>query len=187
MNIIGKQRVLYIYGEPNTKKTTLTAQVLINYYGIENIGFISKNKNFTLENLINKEIAIFDEYEHYNLPIDSALKLLEGSDIIIDQKFKKPIILNQLNLIIISNNPIIENKNITPIIKEALNKRIKYIKFTKIESNTKNIIEINKQLIQEEPFIILYCNKILHKIKKPQLKLNDKKLIELLNNEYNAN
>lgn len=184
-NFLGKKRILYIYGEPNTKKTTLTAQILINFYGIENIGFISKNKNFLFENVVNKEIIIFDEYEHYELPIDVLLKLFEGSEIIIDQKFKKPIILNPINLIILSNNPIKENVKINSTTKKALETRLKYIKFTDIETNLKTLKEVNKELIKEEPFIIIYCNEILHKSldKKKIKKLTIKNLLE----EYNKN
>lgn len=180
INFLGKKRVLYIYGEPNTKKTTLTAQVLINFYGLENIGLISKNKNFLFESLIDKEIAIFDECEHYNIPIDVLLKILEGSDVIIDQKFKKPTILKALNIIMLSNNKITENKETNEFIKKAIDSRIKYVKFNDIETNLKNLQEINKELLKEEPFIILYCNNILHKTFKTNKKITKKNYTTLI-------
>ncbi len=163
--LLGKQRVLYVYGEPNTKKTILTAKVLTNFFGLKNIGYISKNKTFSLENILGKEIAIFDEFEHYNLPIDITLKLLEGTEVLIDKKFKQSELLKTIRILIISNNKM--SSKLPDIIKKAIDSRINYVEFkTKIHSETDDLI---MKLEKEEPFIVTYCNKyFIKKLKKKQ-------------------
>ena len=60
-----------------TGKTTLTTKVLFKFFGQENIGLISNNNLFGLENIINKKCIICDEAHHYSFNGGQILKLLE--------------------------------------------------------------------------------------------------------------
>jgi len=66
VDLLKKKRTLYIYGESNTKKTTLVAKPLINFFGEENVGFVSGEvNNFNFENFKNKKVGVFDEFKYF--------------------------------------------------------------------------------------------------------------------------
>jgi ABC-type polar amino acid transport system ATPase subunit len=93
--IFNKKKVLYIYGESNSKKTTLVIKPLINFFELQNIGFItmSSTSNFNFQNLKNKVIIIIDEFKYIKKDKDQLLKLFAGEPTIIDIKFKEPEII----------------------------------------------------------------------------------------------
>jgi hypothetical protein len=66
---------LYIYGQSNTKKTTLIAKPLINFFELKNIGFITNNLNFNFQNIIDKKVAILDEFKYSKNNKEQLLKL----------------------------------------------------------------------------------------------------------------
>lgn len=173
-NYLGKKRVPYIHGIANSGKTFLTTKVLINFFGLDSIGYVTKNKSFALENIIDKKIAVFDEFEHVKLPYDDLLKLLEGSPLAIDQKHQFSKIQQAIKLILISNNKI---KIEDPLVEEALNSRIQYIEFSgKLIDDTEGYARIAKSLIDEEVNIIIYCVKkyfsecVYKQTKQPKMK-----------------
>lgn len=163
----------------------LLTKIIYNFFGEDNVGTISGNSNFSLENLLYKELAVIDEAEHLKLNKGFLLKITElYNPQTIDRKYKKSIILKNLRLIFLSNNELnIKDK----LIKEAFEKRIRMFEFTKqlpIEVETyKKIIDM---IVKEEINIIIYCNQLffenyIYKVdKKPKIKSDKiiKKLLE---------
>jgi phosphopantetheine adenylyltransferase len=92
------------------------------------------------------------------------LKLFAWEPALIDIKFKNAELIEEIPIIIISNELIKEdNKEI----QEAFNNRIQKITFYK--ENNRNIEidyldDINESIKKEEVNIIVYCNKIFFKI-----------------------
>ena len=176
INKFYKKRVLFIYGKSNTKKTTLIAKIFINYYGKENIGFLSNSKNFKFQQLKNKKLGLFDEFNYSKIDKEQFLKLFAGEPLLVDIKFKNPEEISSIPIIIISNN-LIEEKNEES--KEAFFNRIYLIEFINAIKNENIDISINEKLKNEEPNIIVHCNKELFKsYKKNEIK---KKAIEIKN------
>ena len=184
-DLLGKKRIIYVKGGPSTGKTMLLTKIIYNFFGEDNVGTISGNSNFSLENLLYKELAVIDEAEHLKLNKGFLLKITElYNPQTIDRKYKKSIILKNLRLIFLSNNELnIKDK----LIKEAFEKRIRMFEFTKqlpIEVETyKKIIDM---IVKEEINIIIYCNQLffenyIYKVdKKPKIKSDKiiKKLLE---------
>ncbi len=56
------------------------------YFGEKNVVILSTSKNFQLESLINKQLAILDEYRYSPKLREIDLKLFEGQPIKIDKK-----------------------------------------------------------------------------------------------------
>lgn len=75
-NIFEKKKVLYIYmRKSRTGKTTTVANSLWHYFGETNVVILSTSKNFQLETLIDKELAILDEYRYSPKRREIDLKL----------------------------------------------------------------------------------------------------------------
>lgn len=170
-DVFEKKKVLYIWGESSTGKTTIIARPLWKYFGEENVGILSGSKNFALENLVNKELAILDEYKFNKRRRETDLKLFEGQVILEDVKYNVQEKIKDLNLIVLSNYSINPSDSVDlNTIKhtdEALYNRTQLIKFIKNE-NIKNPLklstEVIKQLDLENMYILIYCNKIYHKL-----------------------
>ena len=178
-NELKKQNTLYIWGPSNTGKTTLIINLFINYFGKENIGLISNNKNFEYQHLINKKIIIFDEFNIEKINIDNFKKLISKELILGEKKNKEPEIIKPTPLIISSNYNLNENFIIEEN-KQAIFNRLKIINF--VEKFEKNEIEINidEKIKEEEGKIIVFCNQTYFNWIKNDKKtrMDDLKLLE---------
>jgi hypothetical protein len=143
---------------------------LWKYFGEENVGILSGSKNFALENLVNKELAILDEYKFNKKRRETDLKLFEGQIILEDVKYDNLQKIKELNLIVLSNYNInpkeVNDFMFTKYTDEALFNRTELIEFIKHE-NIRNPINISSELIKkldiENPYILIFCNRIYHK------------------------
>ena len=182
-----KKSTLFIYGESNTGKTTLISNVLSDYFGSENIGSIISAKNFKWQDLIGKILGIIDEGRYNSSMSSDLLKITGQENIIIEKKYSKEhIVINPIPLIILTNT-LFEDKN--KLIDEALKNRLYMIEFiNKIsKENLKNSNKFKNILKNEEANIIVYCNKLLFKIKENNLKIfsdkiSNEKIIECIYN-----
>lgn len=181
-DLLGKKKTMYILGESSTGKTTLTTKVLFKFFGQENIGLISNNNLFGLENIINKKCIICDEAHHYSFNGGQILKLLEkGNPLLVERKHKEAIITYNTIIVFISNKEINLKENES---QEAFSNRIKIFKFkTKLPETTQFYRNLIEYIENEEINIIIYCNKLFFKkYKNDRRKLrNNKTLIKLLN------
>lgn len=165
-NLFDKKKTLAIIGESNTGKTTFIVKPLLNFYGEENVGFLSSNLNFKFQDLLNKELGVFDEFKYKSSLKDQFLKLFSGESFLFDIKFKNEEKLKNLPIILITNE-IFKEKNLET--QKAFNNRIyEVIFFIKVKNINES--EIQKKLKNEEIEIIIYWNKKLHnKIKKKEI------------------
>ena len=186
-DIFNKKATLFIHGQSNTGKTTLVANVLSEYYESGNVGSIVSAKNFKWQDLIGKIIGIIDE-GRYNSSMSSDLLKITGQEkIIVEKKYSKEhITIDPIPLIILSNT-LFGDKNIS--IDEALKNRLYIIEFiNKISQENLNDSKLFKdKLKDEEVNIIIYCNKLLFKLKGSNLnkisnKISNKVILKLIEN-----
>jgi hypothetical protein len=181
-DILKKKKVLFVVGKSNTLKTTLIVNTMTNYFGMENIALMTKSSNFPFQNFENKTIGILDEFVYNEYLHEEYLKLFEGRQIIIEKKFKDPVIIEPINIIIISNENFLE-KNIDEDKKHALENRLNTIFFSKssfafFEEN------INDKLKKEEIEIVIFIVKVYFEhLCNYKLKKN----ITYLENQINSN
>jgi GTPase SAR1 family protein len=169
-DIFDKKSTLFIYGPSNTGKTALITNVLTDYYGSSNIGTIISAKNFKLQDLIGKILGIMDEGRYNSSMSSDFLKITGREKIIVEKKYSKEhISINPIPLIILTNT-LFEDQN--SIIDEALKNRLYIIEFINIISsdNLNNSKEFKDNLKEEESNIIIYCNKLLFKLKNDSLR-----------------
>ena len=183
-DIFNKRSTLFIHGQSNTGKTTLVANVVTEYYESNNVGSIVSAKNFKWQDLIGKIIGIIDE-GRYNSSMSSDLLKITGQEkIIVEKKYSKEhITIDPIPLIILSNI-LFEDKNIS--IDKALKNRLYIIEFiNKISKENLNNSKLFKdKLKSEEANIIIYCNKLLFKLKGNNLnKISNKVVLKLIKNE----
>lgn len=186
-DIFDKKSTLFVYGESNTGKTTLIADILVAYFGSDNIGSIISAKNFKWQNLVGKIIGIIDE-GRYNSSMSSDLLKITGQErVIVEKKYSKEHIFIDAIPLFILTNILFEDKDKS--IENALKNRLFMIEFiNKIsEESLKNSKEFKKKLRDEEVNIIIYCNKLLFKLKENHLKKIGKKIPnkEVLKNYFN--
>lgn len=184
-DIFSKKSTLFVYGQSNTGKTTLISNVLSEYFGSENIGSIISAKNFKWQDLIGKTLGIIDE-ARYNSSMSSDLLKITGQEkIIVEKKYSKEhISIDPIPLIILTNI-LFEDKNVN--IDEALKNRLYIIEFINTISNggLKNSKGFKIKIKNEEPNIVIYCNKLLFKIKEDSLKkfgnkISNEKILKLI-------
>lgn len=181
--LLGKKKTIYINGSSSTGKTTLISKPINHFYGPENVGLISNNNAFTLENVVNKQVVICDEAHHYTLNGGDLLKLLEKNNpILIERKHKEAVTTQNLNIVFLSNKELEINEKET---KEALNNRLKLFVFQKkLSENVHDYNFLLNNLKENEINIVVYCNKLFFKkyvynnSKKP--KLRNKRILEKL-------
>jgi hypothetical protein len=176
-----KKRVLFILGKSNTLKTTLIADIFIEYFGTDNIAVITQSKNFPFQNFENKVIALLDEFKYYDTLHNEYLKLFENRQIYVEKKFQDAISINPLHIVIISNEDFIKNQT-NKDKQQALQNRIKIFEF--LETNS-ILLENMKESIKHENinivvFLIKYYNEFL-KIKKDKRKNKIKKYLDNTN------
>lgn len=181
--LLGKKKTMYINGPSSTGKTTLISKPINNFYGPENVGLISTNNTFTLENVVNKQVVICDEAHHYTLNGGDLLKLLERNNpILIERKHKEAVTAQNLSIVFLSNKELNMREDET---KEALSNRLKiYVFEKKLSENVYDYNYLVKNLKDNEINIIVYCNKLFFKKyiynnnKKP--KIRNKKILKNL-------
>ena len=183
--LFNKKSSLFVHGQSNTGKTTLIANVLSEYFGSENVGSVVSSKNFKWQDLVGKILGIIDE-GRYNSSMSSDLLKITGQEkIIVEKKYSKEhITINPIPLIILSNM-LFEDKN--KYVDEALKNRLYTIEFINcISKENLNYSEkFRKGLKEEEASIIIYCNKLLFKLKDGNLKIvgdkiSNKKIISMI-------
>ena len=173
-----KQRFLHLLGPSNSGKTTYVVNVLTNYFGIENIGTIVGDSGFKFQDLEGKIIVIIEEFKYKSSLAGEFLKMLGGENFLISSKYsKKHKTIKKTSGVITSNKDIIE---VNEEVKKALTNRLIKIEFKKT-FNEKINININKQLVEEEAAIIVYCNKLLYK-KIHKKRIRSKKVLQIQNN-----
>lgn len=184
-DLFGKDSTLFIHGQSNTGKTTLIVNVLSEFLGQDNVGSIVNTRNFKFQDLAGKIIGIIDE-GRYNSSMSSDLLKITGQEkIIVEKKYSKEhISIEPIPLIIVSNM-LFEDKN--KDIDEALKNRLYIIEFINaISKENLNCSKgFKKKLKEEESNIIIYCNKLLFKLKDGDLKaigdrISNKKILNLL-------
>ena len=164
-DIFNKKSTLFVYGQSNTGKTTLIADIFVEYFGFDNIGSIVSTKNFKWQDLVGKLVGIIDE-GRYNSSMSSDLLKITGQErVIVEKKYSKEhVVIDSIPLIILTNI-LFEDKDES--IDKALKNRLFMVEFiNKIsEEGLSNSNEFKKKLKDEEANIIIYCNKLLFKIK----------------------
>jgi hypothetical protein len=151
-----KKNFLYVHGKTNTGKSTYLTKVLTRYFGPENIGSIVNSSNFKFQDLHEKFLVIMDEFKYSPSSSSDFLKLLGGESLLIPQKYSKNHIIIEKLMGIILSNYLFEEKNEN--IHKALLERFHVVEF--LYSIDKNNTNINKTLSDEEPNIIIFCNKL---------------------------
>jgi len=175
-----KRRVLYVCGETNTKKTTLLATPLLNFFGNENVGFLTTSTNFCFQELVGKKFGLFDEFAYQTKYKKDLLKLFEGQLLKVDIKFKNPTYVNETGgffIIIISNELIDETKEKNAAVLRALKNRLNEVIFSSIAAYEE---DIEKKLIEEELEIIIFCVKYFFKKKFGIQKIRNSDILTFL-------
>jgi hypothetical protein len=186
---------MYIHGKTNTGKTTYLTKVLTRYFGPENVGNVINSSDFKFQDLQNKLLVIMDEFRYSSTFSSDFLKLLGGEPLLTNQKYSKNhITIQGLMGLILSNYLFFEKDTNT---NKALLERLHIIEFlynVDKELNNMDTNNINQSLANEEPNIIIFCNKLYfsyynnkanyknklkqtnkHQIKsKPTIELNNK-------------
>lgn len=154
-----KRNFLFIHGPSNTGKTTYSSKILTRYFRPENIGSIVTDSNFKFQDINNKLFVILEEFKYKRASSSDFLKLLGGEKLLTSKKYSKDhITIDCLKGLIVSNDKI-DEKNLE--IKKALLNRLFIINF--LNKNLNSNKEINESLMDEEPQIIIYCNKLYFK------------------------
>lgn len=153
---VPKKSTLYVQGTSNSGKSLLLTKTMIYFYGMNNIGLLSKG-NFSMEQLIGKLVLIFDEFEFNKASRSSLLKLINKEPLLVNQKYKKHIQLVNESPLIISCNEGINEALLDDIAFE--NRLLMYTFNSTINLENIDKTKINK-LKKELPKIFLYCNKL---------------------------
>ena len=84
-----KGDALYLYGDPNSGKSLLTEIYFKDLYGIDNIGILNfSNDKYFIEAAINKKVILINEYVHKKHLRSIMLKILDGSLIEYNIRYK---------------------------------------------------------------------------------------------------
>ena len=170
-----KKNFLYIYGQSNTGKSTFLTKVLTRYYGLENVGNIVNSANFKFQDILGKLIIIMDEFRYSSSSSSDFLKLLGGEPLLTTQKYNKDHITIDKNKGFILSNVLFSEKSES--VNKALLERLHIIEFLNVVCYDKS--SINELLKDEEPSIIIFCNKLyfsyLNKKSKRQIKVKNRK------------
>jgi len=171
-----KKKFLYIQGKTSTGKTTLLTKVLTRYFGDENIGTMTGDGNFKLQDIYGKELVIIDEFVYDEKLKGDLLKLLGGEKLLISKKYEREHKIIEVLCGIILSNSIMKDEDYRT--NEALNARVEIVEFLKkigIDENR------DKLLKEEEAEIIIFCNKLYFAINpKKKYNLKSKKILKLI-------
>ncbi len=157
-----------------------------NYFGSENVGWVVSTKDFKWQHFENKRVAIIDE-DRYNPSMSSDILKLSGGEagLLIEKKCpKEQISLDSIMLFILSNS---KSKDDDERVSEALKGRIHTVEFINPikENDLLNAYNFKKHLKDEEANIIVYCNKMLFKMRKElqNKKIKNNDILRLLHGE----
>lgn len=180
-NELNKKNTLYIWGPSNTGKTTLIINLFINYFGKENIGLISNNKNFEYQHIINKNLLIFDEFDIDKINLENFKKLISKELVLGEKKGKEPQIIKPTPMLISSNYSLEYKLNMYES-KESIENRLFVVNFKEKLKENEMVPNINEIIKEEEAKIIIYCNKeYFKKMREGKKKrMDDIKLLEKL-------
>lgn len=180
-DLVGKKKALYIWGESNTGKTSLIAKPVIAFFGKENIGYFSSSNKFKFEGLVDKNVAVIDEFiiaKNNKVLLQELKKLLNEEELLVDRKYRQATLLDKIPIFIISNYNL---DDLDPIDYDALKNRIKTIQFSKKIKN-KNF-KIKKILDNEEASIIIKCNEIYYKTLGKKTRMSPVKILSYIQND----
>lgn len=150
---------MYIHGKTNTGKTTYLTKVLTRYFGPENVGNVINSVDFKFQDLQDKLLVIMDEFRYSSNLSSDFLKLLGGEPLLINQKYARDHIIIQGFMGLILSNYLFYEKDAS--VNQALLERLHVIEFLQnVDKNLNAIGDINKSLSDEEPNIIIFCNKL---------------------------
>ena len=152
-----KQSTMLIVGESNTGKSQLASKLLSDFYGVDNIGIVSRGGQFVLEQASESSVIIFDDFDFTKGMRGMLLKMFQGLPVNVNRKYKSDKIMaikGQSIILANTKEPIFNDK--------AFANRIKTFKFLKVIENTGDK-KLLKQLENEIPKIVIYCNKKLFK------------------------
>ena len=174
-NILNKKNTMYIWGPSNTGKTTLIIDLFINYFGKENVGLLSSNKNFSYQDILDKLILILDEFDISTIKTEDFKKIINKELILGEKKNKEPQIIKPTPIIISSNKNIINEPFLEN--KDSIINRLKIIHFNTPILEEEMDFNIKEKIKNEEAKIIILCNKIYFNfLKNKEEKLENLKL-----------
>jgi phage/plasmid-associated DNA primase len=160
-----KKSALFILGPSNTGKTTLIINPVQNYFGRDNVGYIVNNGNFQLQDLEGKLVGLMDEGIWDKDMTSELLKLTGGEIVTVNKKYSKDHIDIKPISIIIASNKDFTYDPFNKDLEDAIKNRINTVVFNKVLKNCEieNFIEFKNKILEEEPQIIIHCNKELFK------------------------
>jgi phage/plasmid-associated DNA primase len=151
-----RSRCLYLVGESQCGKSSLLAP-LEGIFGRENIGIPSRDKKFSLEDLVGKRIGILDEFSRNQLPREEFLLLAEGQPMKISMKYQKNPRMNTPPHVIFSSN------NAPKYPKDdsgAVESRLSVFQFFRLSTKSIDMDAISKMEEEEAAHVLVYCNKL---------------------------
>jgi hypothetical protein len=166
-----KRNILFLIGVTNSGKSRLVLDIAKASVGIENVGTLSTDPKFLMENLVGKAIAILDEPDLTMKMLNSLKKLGSGEALSINAKFEKSTYDQLTTQILAASNPTPE---IEAILKDdAMKSRIwKFVLENECPLSTKEYNTVLKEL----PKILVYCNKLYFGSLTEKKRLTTKKL-----------
>ena len=177
-----KQSTLFIHGPSDSGKTLLIANILLEYFGKENIGSVVSAKNFKWQDIENKKIVILDEGRYNSSMSSDLLKIMNKENILVEKKYSdKHISLNPSSIFILSNT-LFDDKN--KDVNDALYRRMLVVEFISslYLKNINDNINIKKDIKLEEANIILLCNKVFFKyFKEKSIYKNFNNILQITN------
>jgi tetratricopeptide (TPR) repeat protein len=149
-----RNRCLYLVGESQCGKSSLLAP-LEGIFGRENIGIPSRDKKFSLEDLVGKRIGILDEFSRTQLSKEDFLLLAEGQPMKISMKYQKNPRMNTPPHVIFSSNT-------TPKYPKddsgAVESRLSIFEFFRLTTQSIDMDAISKIREEEAAHVLVYCN-----------------------------
>lgn len=151
---------MFIKGVSNSGKTQLLTNTLFNTWGMENISMLTDNSNFTFENITRmKKLICNDEFEYKKKHRSGLLKLIEGALMAVNRKGETASIEKNITAnVLLLGNETLSNRE---MLKDAAFKnRLDVYTFSQeLDISEEDILKIK----QEEPKIIIHCNKLFFK------------------------
>jgi hypothetical protein len=141
-----RNRCLNLVGESQCGKSSLLAP-LEGIFGRENIGITSRDKKFSLEDLVGKRIGILDEFSRNQLSREDFLLLAEGQPMKISMKYQKNPRMN--------TPPKYPKDN-----SGAVKSRLSVFRFYRLSTKSIDIEAISKIKDEEAAHVLVYCNKM---------------------------
>jgi hypothetical protein len=175
-NRISKQNVVYVYGEPNSMKTSLIGNLILTAVPKSYVGSITFNSQFPFQSLVGKKVLLNDEWSYLREHNPALLKLFEGERVQVAVKSKDDAMI-QINTSIICSNL----KEIGPLdLMIALKTRVLPIQFyTRTDLKVSEIINIREFVSNNGPLILVQCNRLTFSILRdtPSRKFEKKSVV----------